>query len=414
MKRYLIIGNGVAGASAAEKIVEKDPEGKIVILSSEPDAYYSRPRLPEFMAGEVPIGRITLRSAEWYAGHGMELHLNTEVASVDTAARVATAADGRTFPYDALLLATGASSSIPPIPGADQPGVFALRTAADARAIGEAARAAAARGAESAGAASGGGAAILIGGGLLGLEAGAALARMGLTVHVAEFFDRLLPRQMDAAGAAKLQALLEAKGFTFLLGAKSKEIRREGDDLVLALEDGRSARGGLILVSAGVRGNVALAKQMGLAMDKGVTVDDRMQTSIEGVFAAGDHVEHRGRLYGIWPASKAQGETAGINMAGGEAVYEGTLPANSLKVAGVDLTSAGDIDAEGRLDAAVWQDEGAYRKIVLENGRIKGFIFFGVTAGIKECRLAMEKGTDVGRFTDAMRERDFAFARLAG
>lgn len=408
MKRYLIIGNGVAGASAAEKIREKDPEGKIVILSNEPDAYYSRPRLPEFMAGEVPIGRITLRSVEWYAAHGMELHLNTEVASVDTAARVATAADGRTFPYDALLLATGASSLIPPIPGADKPGVFALRTAGDARAIEEAVRATIARGSGGQG-----GAGILIGGGLLGLEAGAALARMGLAVHVAEYFDRLLPRQMDAAGAARLQAMLEAKGFSFLLGAKSKEIRREGDDLVLALEDGREASGGLILVSAGVRGNVALAKQMGLAMDKGVTVDDRMQTSVEGVYAAGDHVEHRGRLYGIWPASKAQGETAGINMAGGEAVYQGTIPANSLKVAGVDLTSAGDIDPDGKLDSAVWQDEGAYRKIVLEGGRIKGFIFFGLTAGIKECRAAMEKGTDVGRFAAAMRERDFDFARLA-
>jgi nitrite reductase (NADH) large subunit len=431
MKRYLIIGNGVAGASAAEKIVEKDPEGRIVILSNEPDAYYSRPRLPEYMAGEVPMGRITLRSAEWYASHGMELHLNTEVASVDTAARVATTADARTFPYDALLLATGASSSIPPIPGADKQGVFALRTAGDARAIGEAARAAIARaagggaalgtgaepgaaGQSPAAVVSGGASAILIGGGLLGLEAGAALARMGLAVHVAEFFDRLLPRQMDAAGAARLQAMLEARGFTFLLGAKSKEIRREGGDLVLALEDGREARGGLVLVSAGVRGNVALAKQMGLAMDKGVTVDDRMKASVTGVYAAGDHVEHRGRLYGIWPASKAQGETAGINMAGGEAVYQGTTPANSLKVGGVDLTSAGDIDAEGKFDSAVWQDEAAYRKIVLENGRIKGFIFFGVTAGIKECRAAMEKGNDVGRFKDAMRERDFDFARLEG
>jgi len=399
MKRYLIIGNGVAGATAAESIRRVDPEGKITMLSTEPDSFYARPRLPELMAGEVPIERITLRSTSWYEEHGIELLLNTGAISVDHNARTVAATGGLTLHYDELLLATGANSLIPPVPGAQTPGVFSLRTADDARAIGQAAARSEA--------------AVLVGGGLLGLEAGAALARMGLKVHVAEFFDRLLPRQMDAPGASKLQARLEGMGFSFALGARSKEIVSDAGGLSLILEDGRNLKGGLILFSAGIRGNVELARHLGLAMDKGVTVDDRMCTSLPGVWAAGDHVEHRGRLYGLWASSKAQGEVAGVNMAGGQAAYEGTVPSSSLKVAGIDLTSAGDIDAEGRLEAAVWQNADSYRKIVLEDGVIKGFIFLGVTAGIKECRSAMDRKANVGALARQMREEGFDFKLLA-
>ena len=400
MKRYLIVGNGVAGATAAESIKRLDPDSRVTMLSTEADSFYSRPRLPELMSQKVAIDRITLRSPSWYVEHGIELLLKTEAISADPDAHTVAVAGGLTLPYDELLLATGASSLIPPVPGAQTPGVFSLRTADDARAIGQAAAKA--------------GAAVLVGGGLLGLEAGAALARMGLTVHVAEFFDRLLPRQMDAPGAAKLQARLEGMGFSFFLGARSKEILSDGGGLSLVLEDGRTLTGGLILFSAGIRGNVNLARQMGLAVDKGVLVDDRMRTSLPGVWAAGDHVEHRGRLYGLWASSKAQGEVAGVNMAGGDAVYEGTVPSSSLKVAGIDLTSVGNIDAEGRLEAAVWQDADSYRKIVLEHGVIAGFIFLGVTAGIKECKAAMERKTDVSALVPQMREAGFDFKLLAG
>ena len=154
------------------------------------------------------------------------------------------------------------------------------------------------------------------------------------------------------------------------------------------------------------------AKTMGLETDKGVKVDDRLRASLEGVWAAGDLVEHRGRIYGIWPAARAQGQTAGTSMAGGSAVYEGTVMSNSLKVAGVDLTSTGDIDPEGRLEAQVFEDDTRYRKIVLDQGRIVGFIFFGLTEGVKECQTALEKGLDVSRFAAAMGDRDFDFSKV--
>lgn len=398
MKHYLIIGNGVAGATAAERIEATDPDGKITIITEESDPFYYRPRLPEVIAGEVDVSKITLRSAEWYAERGIELRRGEKVTHGDASRRSVTTDQGRTEAYDELLLATGAHPFIPPVPGADKPGVFALRTTADALAI---ARAAAQTDR-----------AVLLGGGLLGLEAGGALTRLGLQVQVIEMFDRLLPRQMDPAGAAKLQRRLEGMGFSFYLGAKTREIVGDQAAPGVVLEDGTRIDGGLILLSAGIRGNVDLARDLGVDMDKGLKVDDRMQTSVPGVWAAGDQIEHRGRLYGIWPASRDQGEVAGTNMAGGRAEYQGTTMSNSLKVVGVDLTSAGDIDPDGKLEAAVYQDETTYRKIVLEDGRIKGLIFYGLTHGVKEALEALDRRAGVGHLKEAMTRRDFDPASL--
>jgi nitrite reductase (NADH) large subunit len=398
MKRYVVIGHGVAGATAVERIKDVDPDGRIAIITEEHHPFYYRPRLPEVMAGEADIAKITLRRAEWYAERDIDLRLREKVIDGDAGRKTVTTDQGRTEEYDELLLATGAHPFIPPVPGADRPGVFALRTADDALAIGRAA--------------AGTDRAVLMGGGLLGLEAGAALTRLGLKVQVVEMADRLLPRQMDPAGAAKLQSLLRGMGFSFSLGVQAKEIVGDGAAQGVVLQDGSRLEGGLILFSAGIRGNVALAEKLGLAMDKGVKVDDRMQTNLDGIWAAGDQIEHRGRLYGIWPASRDQGEVAGINMAGGRAEYHGTTMSNSLKVVGVDLTSAGDIDPDGKLEAAVYEDEKTYRKIVLADGRIKGLIFFGVTEGVKEALAALDRGAAVGRFKEDMTRRDFDFGRL--
>jgi nitrite reductase (NADH) large subunit len=151
---------------------------------------------------------------------------------------------------------------------------------------------------------------------------------------------------------------------------------------------------------------------MGLETDKGVKVDDLLATSREGVWAAGDSIEHQGRIYGVWPAAQAQGEVAGTNMAGGQALYHGTVMSNSLKVVGVDLTSAGEIDPDGKLASAVYETETAYRKVVVDQGRIVGLIFFGLTEGLKACQAAMAKGTDVSGFLEGMRRPDFDFSRL--
>lgn len=398
---YVIIGNGVAGATAADQIRKNDDQGSITVFSQEPEPFYYRPRLPELVAGETELAKFTLHDESWYTQRGMDLRLGEAVTEVDLdAGRVRTSAGGEAA-FDSLLLATGSRPFIPPVPGADMEGVFALRSAADARALRAHAKQC--------------GAAVLVGGGLLGLEAGSALAKLGLKVRVVEFFDRLLPRQLDAAGAAKLQELLEGRGFEFHLGAKAQRITGQGRVEGLDLEGGQSLEAGLVLFSAGIRPCLDLAQQMGLDTDKGVKVDDRLMTSREGVWAAGDLVEHRGRIYGIWPASREQGEVAGANMAGGAALYQGTVMSNSLKVVGVDLTSAGDIDAEGKHDAAVYEAEGVYRKIVADgDGKMIGIIFFGTTDGVRQAQQALERGVNVGHLLDEMRQPDFDFGRLAG
>jgi nitrite reductase (NADH) large subunit len=399
MNRYVIVGNGVAGATAADKIRALDPDGPITIFSEEAQSFYYRVRLPEVVSGKVDIGQITIHPNEYYQEKNMDLRLGRRVVNVDPDARKVEDDNGDQTNFDQLLLAAGARSFIPPVKGIEKDGVFALRSYDDARNIAERCDRV-----ESA---------VLVGGGLLGLEAGNGLAQRGKTVHVVEFFDRLLPRQMDPAGAAKLQKFLEARGFRFYLGAKASEVL--GDTVVegLSLEDGRTIDGGLVLFSAGIRPNLDLAKNMGLETDKGVKVDNRLQTSKDGIFAAGDLIEHNERIYGVWPAARTQGMVAGENMAGGNAEYTGTVMANSLKVVGVDLTAGGDIDPDGKLQAAVYEDHTSYRKIVLDQGKIKGFIFYGTTQGIRETEAALADGRDVSHLADAMANKDFDFSRLS-
>jgi len=400
MTTYLIIGNGVAGNAAAENIRKHDPEGKILVFSLESRPFYYVPALPEYLAGEKAADQITLHQQSWYDQRRIELYLDTRVTQIDAAQKFVETAQGRRFPYDKLLLATGGNSFVPPIKGADSAGVFTLRTLADADRI-----KAAAAGAQTV---------VLIGGGLLGLEAGNGLRKLGLKVIVVEFFPRLLPRQMDTAGAAILARQLEDMGFIFYLGAKTQEIAPGPDGLTINLESGEKLKGGLVLISAGVRPDLSLAQALGLEIDKGVKVDDTMKTSRDDIYAAGDLIEHRGRFYGIWPAAMEQGKVAGAAMAGTTAKYAGTLPSNVLKVAGIDLMAAGDIDADGKLTAIVHQDEAnkTYRKLVLQDNLMVGAILLGDIRGSAEIQAAISKKTDVSRLKDELAQADFDFKRL--
>ncbi|PIU52578.1 MAG: NAD(P)/FAD-dependent oxidoreductase [Deltaproteobacteria bacterium CG07_land_8_20_14_0_80_60_11] len=400
MTTYLIIGNGVAGNAAAENIRKHDPEGKIVVFSRESWPFYYVPALPSFLAGDKAVDQIILHHQSWYDQHRIDLYLDTRVTQIDAAQKFVETDKGERFPFDKLLLATGGNSFVPPIPGADSAGVFTLRTLADADRIRQAAA-----GAQTA---------VLIGGGLLGLEAGNGLRQMGLKVFVVEFFPRLLPRQMDAAGAAILARQMGDMGFTFHLGAKTQEIAPGPDGLTVNLEGGEKLKGDLVLISAGVRPDLSLAQALGLDIDKGVKVDDAMKTSREGIYAAGDLIEHRGRFYGIWPAAMAQGAVAGAAMAGQAAKYEGTLPSNVLKVVGIDLMAAGDIDADGKLSAVVHTDSAkkTYRKLVIRDNLLVGAILLGDIRGSAEIQAAINKKTDISLLKGELAQADFDFKRL--
>jgi len=400
MTTYLIIGNGVAGNAAAENIRKHDPEGKIAVFSRESRPFYYVPALPEYLAGAKAADQIIIHPQSWYDRHRIDLHLNTRITQIDPARKFVETDQGERFPFDQLLLATGGNSFVPPMQGADSPGVFTLRTLADADRIKQAAAPAKT--------------AVLIGGGLLGLEAGNGLRQMGLKVLVVEFFPRLLPRQLDAAGAAILQRQMEDMGFTFHLGAKTREIAAGPDGLTVNLESGEQLKGDLVLISAGVRPDLSLAQALGLNIDKGVKVDDTMKTSRDGIYAAGDLIEHRGRFYGIWPAAMEQGAVAGAAMAGQAAKYEGTLPSNVLKVAGVDLVAAGDIDADGKLTAVVHTDSAKkiYRKLVVRDNLLVGAILLGDIRGSAEIQAAIGRQQDISLLKNELAQADFDFNRL--
>jgi nitrite reductase (NADH) large subunit len=365
MKRYLIIGNGVAGARAAVKIRERDPEGEIHIFTEEAYPFYYRVRFPELVGGEVGIKEITIHTQEFYQSKKISLHLGEPVVEVHPDRKEILSKQGITYPYDVLLMATGGNAFVPPIKGREKKGVFTLRTMKDAlemKAFSEKV-----------------GQAVLIGGGLVGLETGGVLLRRGIKIAVIEQNPRILPRQMDSEGAQILQAKMEAMGFSFFLNGQSEEILGEEKVEGVRLKDSRVVEGQMAIISAGVRPNLLLAKEMGLEIKNGILVNDRLETKTKDIFAAGDVAEHRGRTYGIWPAAQRQGEIAGVNMAGGNEVYEGTVVSNTLKVVGIDLTSAGEIDAEGKLECVVRSDREKcnYCKVTFKEDKVVGCIVLG-------------------------------------
>lgn len=380
---YLLIGNGVAGITAAETVRRHDAAARITMLAAEEFPFYQRTRLNEYIAGELAEDELTVRPPTWYAERRIEVVYGCRAVSGDPARRFIQAADGREFAYDRLLLATGSSSFRPPIVGTHQPGVFTLRSLADAKDIKEYALRARR--------------AVLIGGGLLGLESGHALGKLGLALTVVEFLPRLLPRQLDEKGAARLQDLLQARGFRFVLGQGTREIVGGGEDAALkvVLADGRELAADLVLISAGVRAELDLARNLGLECDLGIKVDERMRTSQPEIYAAGDAAQWQGPPAGIWPAAFQQGRIAGANMAGRESVYQGTTLATWLKVVGIDLAAAGDIDAEGRLAAVVEETAATYRKIVLDQNRVVGCILLGASGGFNRLTALMASGEKV-------------------
>ena len=320
MTSHLIIGNGAAGTTAAEQIRKHDPDALITLITQEALPLYSRIRIPEFLSGKIKEEALIIKDLPWHAQRDITLVTETKVSHVDYQNKTAITTDGRDFPYDTLLLATGSNSFVPPVKGSDKKGVFTLRTVADARALADISSEATEL--------------VLIGGGLLGLEAAAAMAQRDKHVTVVEFFDRLLPRQLDNEGAARLQALLEQRGFTFKLGAVTEEITGKDHVEGIRLKSGETLLSHAVLFSAGVRSQLSLVKDSGMDTDRAIVVNERMETSLAGVYAAGDVAQFKDVNYCIWPEAVEQGRVAGINMAGGNALFKNTPPSNVFKSGG--------------------------------------------------------------------------------
>jgi len=411
--KHIVVGNGVAGVTAAQVITRADPSAEIHLFGAEPYPYYRRPRLWEFIAGQIEQDALVFRPPDWYAKQGIHLHLGVRVASLDPTAHRIALSDGSTVEYDRLLLATGACPFVPPysdIKGSvaapceesDKEGVFSLRTLDDALAIKKHAQEVST--------------AVVIGGGLLGLETARALRAVGLDVTVVEFAPYLLPRQLDAEGAEVLQSLLETQGLRIITGGATEAVLGSGRAEGIRLKDGRKVPGELVLFSTGIRSETALAQAAGLEVNRGIVVDEHLQTSAEDVFSAGDAAEFEGRVYGIIPAAIEQARTAAANMVEpGSAVYTGTLAATTLKVAGAELASLGEGTAEGdaytqlrHIDLAT----GHYRKFVLRDGRIVGAILLNDKERVRPIAQLIERGVDVSAHADSLLDDDFDLKSL--
>ena len=400
MKRYLIVGDGVAGARASIKVKETDPTGEVRILTDEAYPFYYRVRFPELVAGEIDIKDIMIHTQDYYQNKGISIHLEERATGGSLEKKEIVTQTGKTYAYDLLLVATGGYAFVPPIKGVEKKGVFTLRSMQDAIGFRQFLPAVKQ--------------AILIGGGLVGLETAGALLRRGIKVAVIEFNFRILPRQTDPEGSKILQGKMEQMGFSFFLNGQTEEILGKEQVEGVRLKDGRTIAGEMVLVSAGVRPNVHLAKALGLETKDGILVNDRLETKQTGVYAAGDVAEHRGRCYGIWPAAQRQGEIAGVNMAGGNATYEGTVVSNSLKVVGIQLTAAGDIDPEGKLECVVKSDreECTYCKVTFKEDRIVGCIMLGDVKGAPEVLNAIEKKIVVKDLKNSILKEGFDFKQL--
>jgi nitrite reductase (NADH) large subunit len=395
--KHVIVGSGIAGVTAAQTIRQNDPDAEVHLFGAEPYPYYRRPQLWEFIAGQIEKDALTFRPAEWYVERGINLHLGAEVTALDPAAHHVALADGTREAYDRLLLATGARPFIPPCEGTEKDGVFALRTLDDALAIKAYAREV--------------DTAIVVGGGLLGLETARALHTAGLDVTAVEFFPYLLPRQLDEEGAQVLQALLEAQGLHVVTGATTTAILGGPCADCIQLQDGAKVAGDLVLFSTGIRSEVTLAKEAGLEVNRGIVVNGRLQTSAEDIFAAGDAAEFEGVVYGIIPPAIEQARVAAANMvAPGSAVYSGTLPTTTLKVVGAELTTLGEAVVEGdEYTQLRHADEanGRYRKVVLRDGRIVGAILLNDEERARPIRQLIAQDVDVSTHADQLLKDEF-------
>lgn len=399
--RTIVVGNGLAGIIFSKTLRELDPAVEIDVFAKEKYLYYPRPNLIEFLAGNIPVEKVFAFSEQWYKDQRINIHLDRPVQKIFPGSQEIEIEEGKKEKYDRLLLANGSYPFVPPFKGAGKRGVFTLRTLDDAVGILESLK--------------NNKKVVVVGGGLLGLEIARAIKTRGADVEIVEFSPQLLPRQLDTQSASILKSQLEKMGIRIQLGLATEEFVGENEIEGLKFKGEEVLQAELAIVAAGVRSNVKMAQEAGLETDRGLIVNDYMQTSNPKIFAAGDNVQHKGVVYGIIPASFEQARTAAHNILDLSEKYEGTVFSNTLKVVGVDVTSIGMVNPEEGICEEFrkeMKDEGVYKKIVLQDGLAVGAIWMGTRKGVNEiCRLVTQK-VSVEKWKDSLLEDDFDFSVL--
>ena len=368
-RRLVVVGTGMAALAVVEELLRRDPRWTVTMLGEEPGPVYNRMLLSKLLAGDAGEGDLQLRPGAWYAQRGIDLRDSCRAVAIDTEARTVSDERGETHRYDALVVATGSRPFVPPIAGADLPHVRVFRTRADVAALGSSRRA------------------VVLGGGLLGLEAAAGLRGRGRHVTVVEAAPLLMGRQLDAGAAAMLEAQLARRGIANHLGRAASEITRDA----VVLDDGTKLAADTVVVAAGVRPETGLARSAGLSVARGIEVDDAMRADASAVWAVGECAEHRGTVHGLWAPLAEQARVAGAGIAGDPAAFHGAVAATTLKVAGIDLYAGGRADALDGDDEVVLRDtrRGIYRKLVLRGDRVVGALLLGDLTDARRCSSAL-------------------------
>lgn len=381
-RRLVVIGNGMVAASFLEALVSNDDQRfAITVFGSEPHPAYDRIKLSTLLAGGCSADSLTLLDRTWYRRHGVTLREGCTVTSIDREHRLVHDSEGQVTPYDVCVIATGSEPIVPKIDGTHRGGIHVFRSLGDVEDI----LAGAERSVQ----------AVVIGGGLLGLEAAYGLRNRGVEVSVVHLMDRLMERQLDHTGARVLRTELEQLGMRVHLGAQTDAFLGNGRVQGVSLSDGRVLDADLVVVACGIRPSTSLAAACGLQVNRGIVVDDQMRSSDPAIHAVGECNEHRGTVYGIVAPLRLQARALARHLCGDEtAAYQGGVPATTLKVAGVHVFSAGAVDAHEHDDVLTLEDTGVgvYKRVLIRDGQVRGAILVGDLATAPKITAALTDG----------------------
>lgn len=364
----VIVGNGMAAARLVDELA-KTALGRyaVAVIGEEPRLAYNRVLLSSVLAGETGSHEIELRPADWWRHRGVTVRYGYRVTEIDTGRRELKIEGEESMEYSKLVLATGSTPLRLNVPGADLAGVHTFR---DTRDVDLLLTLAAAKKRV-----------VVVGGGLLGLEAAYGLAKAGAPVTLLHLMDRLMERQLDLPAAELLKTLVERKGIRILLNASTARIHGEGHVEAVELADGSRIEADAVIFAAGIKPNVALAKDAGIAVNRGIVVNDEMQTASPDIYALGECAEHRGTCYGLVEPAYEQARVLARHLAGRPAAYQGSVVSTNLKVSGVSVFSAGDFLGGEGSESLVLTDRrrGTYKKLVIADGRLTGAVLIGDT-----------------------------------
>ncbi len=391
-ERLVVIGNGMAGCRAVEEILARDPARfAITIFGAEPRVNYNRIMLSPVLAGEKAFDDIVINDAAWYTDNGITLISGDPVAQIDRTTQTVVTKSGHVEAYDQLLIATGSDPFIIPVPGHNLPGVVTFRDLDDVDKM--------------LAAADKGGSAVVIGGGLLGLEAAHGLSLRGMNVTVIHIMPTLMERQLDEAAGYLLKSELERRGQTIVTGGDTEcVVEKDGHVAAVRLKDGREFPADIVVMAVGIRPATALAKSAGIDVERGIKVDDHMVTSDPAIMAVGECVQHRGACYGLvaplWDMCRALAD----NACGDPSGYEGSVTSTKLKVSGIDLFSAGDFSGGDGAEDIVMRDaaRGVYKRVVVKENRLVGAVLYGDTTDGSWYFDLLKKGEDISDIREAL------------